>query len=385
MERPAPPADGYRTPTADDWQVDRPAPPSNGYPPRWSTRRRAGQRLPRAGRGRLAVAPPVYGFRRRSRKSGAPTGLHAPVDDWRAANGVPAPAVRRLAGGPAGAAAGTGADRRAAGAGGRLAGRPAGAAAGAGSAAPRRLPTGCRPAGPRAAKRLRRPRRPRPAFPRRRHARPRRRPPDRGASTPDRARRHPRLRRPVARRRRPAGPRRRPARRPCPDRAVAPPTTAPRRGGARCPRRPADGGRPTAPLAVTGGIGERVVHVFDGDSTQLLRRYVPARETLDREPAPTRPAAPAEAPAARGGPPPPGPPAAAGVAVPDRLRAAQRVPDPRVRRPDLLHPVRLDARDAGRGRPGAGQQGQLPPARREPRRRRRLPPPAGLPGARTRT
>ena len=42
---------------------------------------------------------------------------------------------------------------------------------------------------------------------------------------------------------------------------------------------------------MTGGTGERVVHVFDGDSTQLLRRYVPARETLDREPAPTRPAA----------------------------------------------------------------------------------------------
>jgi signal peptidase I len=39
-------------------------------------------------------------------------------------------------------------------------------------------------------------------------------------------------------------------------------------------------------------LGERVVHVFDGDSTQLLKRYVPAQETLqreDREPAPRRP------------------------------------------------------------------------------------------------
>ncbi|CAA9274204.1 MAG: Signal peptidase I, partial [uncultured Corynebacteriales bacterium] len=88
----------------------------------------------------------------------------------------------------------------------------------------------------------------------------------------------------------------------------------------------------------------------------------------------------AGAPAARGRPPPAGPAAAAGVAVPHRVRAAVGVPDPRVRGPDVLHPVRLHAPDAAGGRPRPGQQGQLPPRRRQPRRRDRLPPAAGLPG-----
>jgi len=54
---------------------------------------------------------------------------------------------------------------------------------------------------------------------------------------------------------------------------------------------PAAGWRAADPPRRLGqaGTGERVVHVFDGDSTQLLRRYVPAREMLDREPARGRP------------------------------------------------------------------------------------------------
>jgi signal peptidase I len=89
---------------------------------------------------------------------------------------------------------------------------------------------------------------------------------------------------------------------PPPPPAAAPAARPAGRGPGRVLPPPATGWRVLdrpRPPAVRGPTGERVVHVFDGDATQLLRRYVPARETLDRqdaEPAPGRPPALAEHP-----------------------------------------------------------------------------------------